>query len=107
MGVIEKVEDPVEEPVIGDLPPVEPDTPVDLSSLSEEPTPYDEQPDDDAWSDEIAASAAEPEPSDPADDASRLSDVERNVRGVAAPASTVLTGSVLDEMRRLRVRQSD
>lgn len=55
--------------------------------------------DDESWLDEIAANA---EPSgvsgqvDPAD--------VRKVMGVAAPASTVLTGSVLDEMRRLRGR---
>lgn len=54
-------------------------------------------PDDDAWLDEIAASAG----GDLSGDAARS-----RLTGVAAPASTVLTGSVLDEMRRLRSRPS-
>lgn len=55
---------------------------------------------DESWLDEIAAAA---EPDRPQDRAPTLSETRR-VLGVAAPASTVLTGAVLDEMRRLRVR---
>ncbi|MFP3914888.1 MAG: DUF4388 domain-containing protein [Actinomycetota bacterium] len=55
--------------------------------------------DDESWLDEIAA-AADAEAAPEGD----LSIAPRNVQGVSAPASTVLTGAVLDEMRRLRVR---
>lgn len=52
--------------------------------------------DEDSWLDEIAAAAGASEETD-------LEKLEpRRVLGVSAPASTVLTGSVLDEMRRLR-----
>lgn len=62
------------------------------------------QPSDEAWLDEIASNQQPeraPVPTQPeaAPDAER-----RPLTGVSAPASTVLTGSVLDEMRRLRSR---
>ena len=65
-------------------------------------------PSDEAWLDEIATNAVPvavvdspeaPSEADSSGDPSR-----RAVTGVSAPASTVLTGSVLDEMRRLRSR---
>lgn len=57
--------------------------------------------DDDSWLDEIAAAAGGSEETD-------LEKLEpRRVMGVSAPASTVLTGSVLDEMRRLRSHPGD
>lgn len=58
--------------------------------------------DEESWLDEIAAAAdAEAPEVEPVD-------VEtRRLTGVAAPASTVLTGSVLDEMRRLRGRTGE
>lgn len=65
---------------------------------------------DEAWLDEIAA-AAEPDSAEslPLAESVPYSELDedssrRAVTGVAAPASTVLTGSVLDEMRRLRSR---
>jgi len=57
--------------------------------------------DEDSWLDEIAAAAGASEETD-------LEKLEpRRVLGVSAPASTVLTGSVLDEMRRLRSHPGD
>lgn len=57
--------------------------------------------DDDSWLDEIAAAAG-------ASEETPLEKLEpRRVLGVSAPASTVLTGSVLDEMRRLRSHSGD
>lgn len=56
--------------------------------------------DDESWLDEIAAAA----------EATSIQDgvpATRHVQGVSAPASTVLTGAVLDEMRRLRVRPAE
>lgn len=56
--------------------------------------------DDESWLDEIAAAA----------EATSLPEgapAPRQVQGVSAPASTVLTGGVLDEMRRLRVRPAE
>lgn len=58
--------------------------------------------DDESWLDEIAASAESAPSGRPADEG-----MMRRVMGVAAPASTVLTGSVLDEMRRLRGAPTD
>lgn len=58
--------------------------------------------DDESWLDEIAAAAeatTTPEQNGLAE--------ARHIQGVSAPASTVLTGAVLDEMRRLRVRPSE
>ncbi|CAN5775432.1 hypothetical protein BH23ACT5_BH23ACT5_23610 [soil metagenome] len=52
---------------------------------------------EDAWLDEIAANAGGEMTPDQG---------QRRLTGVSAPASTVLTGSVLDEMRRLRSRPS-
>lgn len=90
----------------------EPELPhVDLSKIREvaseedhetqDPSTISER-DDESWLDEIAAAAG------PATATTDVDPVEaRRVMGVAAPASTVLTGSVLDEMRRLRVRPTD
>jgi hypothetical protein len=65
-------------------------------------------PSDEAWLDEIASNAV---PAAVVDSSEMPAEVEssddpsrRAVTGVSAPASTVLTGSVLDEMRRLRSR---
>ncbi len=66
-----------------------------------EPDPVSNGGSDDAWLDEIAAAAAGDDPEGPE------SIERRRVLGVSAPASTVLTGSVLDEMRRLRSHQGD
>lgn len=102
---LEQVE-PVDEAEPEDLQPVEafdsgdqtpdPEPPVD--DRPEEPaiTPV---PGDDAWLDEIAAAAGAEIPTTPEE--------RRRLLGVAAPASTVLTGSVLDEMRRLRGRAGE
>ncbi len=72
---------------------------------------------DEAWLDEIAAHAAKPpgpeaKPAEPAREETPNTqavqgEARKRLTGVAAPASTVLTGSVLDEMRRLRGRSSD
>lgn len=59
-------------------------------------------PADEAWLDEIASKQASPAAETSV--AVELDDDRKKVTGVAAPASTVLTGSVLDEMRRLRSR---
>lgn len=98
-----------EEPVAADTPPMvvdEEPSRFDLSVLTEPdhlPEAETAAPrDDESWLDEIAA-AAEPEPSP---DKPTLTEA-RQVMGVSAPASTVLTGAVLDEMRRLRSRPTD
>ncbi|MGH8911340.1 MAG: DUF4388 domain-containing protein [Acidimicrobiia bacterium] len=72
-----------------------------------EPTPAAQaslaQPSDEAWLDEIALSQqVEQAPAVMVDEVDR-----KRVTGVSAPASTVLTGSVLDEMRRLRSRTGE
>lgn len=106
LGLMEKVEQITEDrPVMpADQPPA-----VDLAALAAEEGgeaqfegPEAADRDDESWLDEIAAAAEGPAPAheDPETAA-------RRVMGVAAPASTVLTGSVLDEMRRLRVRPTD
>ena len=104
LGLIERIETPAEEP---EPAPVEAPPAVDLAALAEEdqgaqfegPTATDH--DDESWLDEIAAAAEAPvSESDDSEAASR------RVLGVAAPASTVLTGPVRDEMRRRRVRPS-
>lgn len=75
-------------------------------------------PNDEAWLDEIAAKAAQPRGSETAKPADQPGDgaeipevvegeVRKRLTGVSAPASTVLTGSVMDEMRRLRGRSGD
>ncbi len=96
MGLVEAISEP--EPVDLEL-PEEPEHEVLVEADLDAVGPRDE----DAWLDEIAASAdtspTGPVVHDPAE--------VRRVMGVAAPASTVLTGSVLDEMRRLRGRTSD
>lgn len=94
MGLVEVISEP--EPVDVEVPVEEP-----AEELVEEVIEVRAD-DDDAWLDEIAASAetgSAPVVHDPAE--------ARRVMGVSAPASTVLTGSVLDEMRRLRGRNSD
>lgn len=100
LGVIDKVDMPTDEPATV---PTDPPA-VDLAALAEDEGAQFEGPtadrDDESWLDEIAA-AAEAPASESNDDSGAGS---RRVLGVAAPASTVLTGSVLDEMRRLRVR---
>jgi hypothetical protein len=90
---------------------------VDAPSPAELASADSSVPNDEAWLDEIAAKAAEPAGSEAkkaevgSDDAreAEVADGEARKRltGVAAPASTVLTGSVLDEMRRLRGRSGD
>lgn len=91
LDVIEVVED---DEVEGVSPP-EAETPLagDESGVGELPARGDE-----SWLDEIAAASEEWEAT------SRDESTRRPVLGVAAPPSTVLTGSVLDEMRRLRGR---
>lgn len=94
MGLVEVISEP--EPVDVEVPVEEP-----AEELVEEVIEVRAD-DNDAWLDEIAASAdtgSAPVVHDPAE--------ARRVMGVSAPASTVLTGSVLDEMRRLRGRTSD
>lgn len=59
--------------------------------------------DDEAWLDEIAGQA---EKADAIEQVAAVVD-RKPLTGVSAPASTVLTGSVLDEMRRLRGRSQD
>jgi hypothetical protein len=96
---------------------VEPVSEDEVPSSSEEPSADGSVPNDEAWLDEIAAKAAQPNGSASkpaavaADDAPAAEVVEVEVRkrmtGVSAPASTVLTGSVLDEMRRLRGHSGD
>ena len=106
LGLIRKVdlpeepaETPVEEPA-----PAEPPA-VDLAALVADESAQFEGPaaaadrNEESWLDEIAAAAEAP-----ASEGSGSESGSRRVLGVAAPASTVLTGSVLDEMRRLRVR---
>lgn len=77
-----------------------------LAGVADETPATSLAPSDEAWLDEIASNAVAvvdtpeaPSEADSPDDPSR-----RAVTGVSAPASTVLTGSVLDEMRRLRSR---
>lgn len=118
MGLIETLDElpenvtPTPEVILAPQEPAPAPSAVDLSQLDEqgsvepiEPAPVtvDHEPDD-AWLDEIA-SAAEGLDGDAED--KDTSSESRTVLGVAAPASTVLTGSVLDEMRRLRSRPSD
>ena len=107
LGLVRKVdlpeepaETPVEEPA-----PAEPPA-VDLAALAADESAQFEGPaaadrDEESWLDEIAVAAEAP-----ASEGSGSESGSRRVLGVAAPASTVLTGSVLDEMRRLRVRPS-
>lgn len=123
LGLIEKVEGPIEDELHPDLegdrsepePIVLETSPpaVDLSRLDE---PVEDEPaastgieadrSDDAWLDQIASAAAGlPLDAPPEDEDSHLKN--RTVLGVSAPASTVLTGSVLDEMRRLRSRSTE
>jgi hypothetical protein len=96
MGLIEAISEP--EPVDLEL-PAEPEEEVlvetDIDAVAGE--------DEDAWLDEIASSAEGTVEAPVVHDAAEA----RRVMGVAAPASTVLTGSVLDEMRRLRGRPSE
>jgi hypothetical protein len=91
LDVIEVVED--EEAVS----PPEAETPLagDEPAVGELPARGDE-----SWLDEIAAASEEWE----ATSRDESESTRRPVLGVAAPPSTVLTGSVLDEMRRLRGR---
>lgn len=124
MDVMEVVEE--EAAVDGERPPVADDqvpmvadekpTSLDLSELSEAESAATEEEEtvevstlepahdrgDESWLDEIAA-AAEPGPSP---EEPSLTETRR-VMGVSAPASTVLTGAILDEMRRLRVRPTE
>lgn len=86
-----------------EAPPVEPqDNPLDASQTESDEKPESAGRDDESWLDEIAANA------EPAGVPGQVDPAEaRKVMGVAAPASTVLTGSVLDEMRRLRGRSGE
>lgn len=77
----------------------EPDEPAVEETEAEFEAPAPDA-DDESWLDEIAAAA------ESGSEESTSAEV-RALMGVSAPASTVLTGSVLDEMRRLRVRPSD
>lgn len=112
MNLIETVDEeasPVEEddespashiPMVADQEPA----PLDLSELDVPAEPAETiEPstdrDDESWLDEIAAAAEGKPPSE-----TPTLNESRRVLGVSAPASTVLTGGVLDEMRRLRVR---
>lgn len=128
MDLVETIEEgalPVEEEPAADesVPMVMDERPasLDLSELSEpatepepelEPEPESEEEvatigpaderDDESWLDEIAAAA------EASSTKAQNALVEtRHVMGVSAPASTVLTGAVLDEMRRLRVRPAE
>lgn len=96
MGLVEAISEP--EPVDLEL-PAETEEEVlvetDIDAVAGE--------DEDAWLDEIASSAEGTVEAPVVHDAAEA----RRVMGVAAPASTVLTGSVLDEMRRLRGRPSE
>lgn len=58
--------------------------------------------DEESWLDEIAAATERELPAEPVSIEER-----RNLRGISAPASTTLTGPVLDDMRRLRGRAGD
>lgn len=72
------------------------DQPVDMAAA---PIRKESGADDEAWLDQIAAKE-----NDKVDVAVNLDEERKRMTGVSAPASTVLTGSVLDEMRRLRSR---
>lgn len=106
MDLVELLEPPVEkEPILADLEPVlqdlEPEPETDPEP-EEEASDEEEPRDDESWLDEIAAAA------EARRDDKGIEPIEpRRVLGVAAPASTVLTGSVLDEMRRLRSHPGD
>lgn len=98
--LLEQAPEAAAEPALIDFEDDDPVVEVDTTEEFESPAP---ESDDESWLDEIAAAAegdAEP--------ASQPTAAEvRALMGVSAPASTVLTGSVLDEMRRLRVRPND
>lgn len=112
LGVIEVLEDPAlsagqptEDTVVEiDTEMLEERAPTEVEIESEPERVADRG--DESWLDEIAEAAAG---SDAEWEASPVGGEEttgarRPVMGVAAPPSTVLTGSVLDEMRRLRGR---
>lgn len=98
LGVVEAVEEIPEERVEAAPPPEQPSP---AASDETEGNGLPGSRDDESWLDEIAASTEQA----PADTVSL--DERRNVRGLSAPASTTLTGAVLDDMRRLRGRSGD
>jgi hypothetical protein len=90
LGVIESIDDhaQVEDVAVEDQPPAEVTAEVELVDEASR--------DEESWLDEIASTAGEAM-MEPVSIEER-----RNLRGLSAPASTTLTGPVLDDMRRLR-----
>lgn len=111
MDLVESLEEPLvlePEPILAEPEPIREEITVE-TEVEPDAEPVAEASVDsngssnESWLDEIAAAAG---PSEAGDETVQPLE-PRKMLGVSAPASTVLTGSVLDEMRRLRSHPGD
>lgn len=110
LGIIEALDDG--EPVLADDSERHAEEPAAVpigDIVAEGPTQTEDEPEDgeavrdeESWLDEIAAATEHGIVTEPVSIEER-----RNLRGISAPASTTLTGPVLDDMRRLRGRAGE